>query len=223
MATHEYLSEDGAGGFARCVVRDLVPLGGQAADLLLVFESPHTEELRTGVPVSGRAGQAALNALSIAISPPQSLGLSIASRHVGGDARVGIMNASQVPLQLAAYQLHAAMPAVSNLDWDLLSRMRKSSEDDIDAMLDPRVRAASRLLLPSLQQRLSRIEFAPNATVVTAGKFAQRSWNSLSSRPSATNLAVPHPSNGWWKRSTASPQHRANLEKLKRLFAIHTS
>lgn len=131
------------------------------------------------------------------------------------------MNVSQVPLQLAAFSRHRSRQAVAHFDWLLLRRVRTSTKDHIDDILDRQVQATSRLLLPSLQLRLSRVRFSSQATVVPAGKFAQQHWNSLASRPQVAALPIPHPSNDWWTRATAK-QDLDNLAELKRLFKLQS-
>jgi hypothetical protein len=53
----QYIEEDGTGGFVSYCVRDLVPSNHEVLDLLLLLESPHIDELRTGIPLSGEAGK----------------------------------------------------------------------------------------------------------------------------------------------------------------------
>lgn len=222
MTLLRYLQEDGAGSYANYCVSDLVPSIDAELDLLFVLESPHIDELRTGIPLSGDAGQAALRVLMPLGAPPEALGPFIANCHAAGDFRVGVMNISRVPLQLAAYRRHPSRHVVAGLEWDLLEQVRTDAKDHVDDITDKQVQSASRLLLPNFQFRLSRIRFSSRAAVVPAGKFAQRHWNSLATRPQVTALPVPHPSNGWWTRATAK-QDLDNLAELKRLFELSVS
>lgn len=191
--------------------------------LLILLESPHVGEMRTGTPLSGGAGQAALAVLAPQGSPPEDLGHFITKRHAANDTRIGVMNVSRVPLQLGAFRGHRFRAQVVGLDWALLERVRKAREDRRDQIGDQHAQAAGRLLLPSLQDRLSQIRFATNATIVPAGRFAQRYWNSVTSYPPANAWPVPHPSNGWWTRPSARKQDDINLAELKRLFRLHTA
>jgi uracil-DNA glycosylase len=65
----DYLSEDGNGTYARWHVPDLVPTDS-GVELVFVFESPHVDELSTGLPVVGAAGKSALRFLLS--DPPQT-------------------------------------------------------------------------------------------------------------------------------------------------------
>jgi uracil-DNA glycosylase len=55
----DYLLESGSDVDRPWHVHDLAPAEG-AAELVFVFESPHFEELRAGLPVVGAAGRSAL-------------------------------------------------------------------------------------------------------------------------------------------------------------------
>lgn len=72
MSVKQYLEEGGGGAFAKFVVPDLVSLKSEVA-LLLILESPHIDELRTGTPLSGESGQAALRVLEAVGDPPEAL------------------------------------------------------------------------------------------------------------------------------------------------------
>jgi hypothetical protein len=65
----DYLSVDGNGTYARWHVPDLVPTDS-GVELVFVFESPHVDELSTGLPVVGAAGKSALRFLLS--DPPQT-------------------------------------------------------------------------------------------------------------------------------------------------------
>lgn len=221
MTLTEYLQEDGRGGFANYLVRDLVPREGVPTEWLLLVESPHTDELRTGTPLAGGAGQAARNVLTPTGAPPEALGPFVAGRHRLGDYGVAILNVSRVPLQLAAFSHHRSRQEVAHLDWHLLKRVRTNDKDHIDDIADQQVVETSRLLLPSLQLRVSQLDFATRAVVVPAGKFALRHWNSLANQPKVATLPIPHPSNGWWTRAT-SRQDLDNLAEITRLFEMQS-
>lgn len=218
VSVKEYLEEVGSGAFANYLVRDLIPPKDEV-DVLLLLESPHIDELRTGIPLSGEAGQAALSFLMPDGAPPEALGPSIIGRHELGNARVGIMNVSQVPLQLAAFSRHRSRQAVAHLDWTLLGRVRGSTAATIDDIVDIKVQMTSRLLLPSLESRMTRVRFSTGATVVPAGKFAQQFWNSVARRPPTAELPIPHPSNDWWTRATAKSDID-NLAALRLLLHV---
>lgn len=197
---------------------DMLPPIDIPLNLLLLLESPHRDELNAGVPLCGEAGRLARNFLSPGDPRADSLGRLLIELYAEGRTGIGVMNVSPVPLQLAAYDGHCASSLVSGIPWDVLKDARSGDASRIDKLGDIAAQEASRLLLPSLTQRLSRVKFAQGATVAPAGKFAQRIWRSLATRPSLKELPVPHPSNGWWTRDCISKQDKYNLSELKQLF-----
>ena len=99
MSLRAYLSEDGTGPYAHYYVRDLLGEDTRKLELLLILESPHTQEIRTKIPLSGSAGVAASKFLFGGKPPHEPLGLHVARRAKGRELRVGLMNVSPVPLQ----------------------------------------------------------------------------------------------------------------------------
>lgn len=218
----EYLREDGNGHYARYRVPDLIPPDGVACELVIVLESPHIDELRTGIPVSGKAGQASLRFLAPAGRPSSELlGPFVASLHASEDFRVSIINSSPVPLQRNAFSQHPLPPELSDTDWDVLEAIQKSQAQDV-ANLSPAEREANQILSRGLQSRFTRLSMTEEALIFLAGIFVQRTWALLSDPPSKTTLEIPHPSHSWWTR-TKREECVTNLEVLKRRFEAATS
>ena len=213
----EYLQEDGSGQFKQYLVNDLLPPPGQSVDLLLVLESPHVDELRTGIPLSGDAGQRALAFLSPLGPPPEALGPNVAGRHSIGEYRVGIMNVSPVPLQAGAFANHRRPPLLSTTDWSLMELVRSHRATSISALPTSLAIDTNRTLLPGLHSRLAAISFSTNAAICLAGNFVHRTWDAAVPAPGCQVLRVPHPSNGWWTR-TARQAYKDDLAELKARF-----
>lgn len=218
MTLRQYVQEDGTGPFGNFRVPDLLAPSGVDVDLLLILESPHRDELRTGLPLSGDAGQRALAVLSPYGSPPEALGPYVAARHANGDVRIGIMNVSPVPLQDGAFTRHRRPPALSQADWDLLEAVRSHRAKTFASLSSSAEVDVNRMLLPSLRSRLANVELASNAQVFIAGNFVHRTWSSLGSAPNARVLPIPHPSNGWWTR-TKRQVYVDNLKTLRTRFS----
>lgn len=221
VTLRRYLQENGTGAFRTFRVPDLCPQKSQVIELLIILESPHADEIAQGFPVSGQAGKDALRFLKAPVSTTHALGPFVASIHATGDGRVAIMNVSEVPLQKAAFAHQASPPGVALADWDLLARVRNRKAKSVDAIRDISTRDVHALLLPAFQARLDALHFSASATVVPAGGFAQRFWNSISVAPNVSMLQVPHPSRRLWDR--ASGQNFRNLQRLRTSFAEYTS
>lgn len=221
MTVRAYLQEEGSGAFRDFRVPDVVHLASTAIEVLILLESPHIDELARGLPISGQAGMDALRFLKSAVSTSEALGPFVESIHAKGDGRVAIMNVSEVPLQANAFAHQASSPGLARADWDLLERVRDRKAKRVDEIRDVKTRDTSALLSPGLKARLGALCLAPGATVVPAGGFAQRYWNSISLVPIVTVLPVLHPSRRLWDQ--ASGQHLQNLLELRKRFAMHTS
>ena len=220
MTLRQYIEEDGTGPFKNYLIPDLLPRNGQKVDLLLVLESPHRDELRTGLPLAGDAGQRALSFLAPAGDPPEALGPYVSARHANGDTRIGIVNVSPVPLQKGAFAGHRMPPALSSAEWKLLEAVRSRPATTISSLSSAAEADVNQSLHPSFSARLAAVRQSPPALVFIAGTFVHRTWNSIGSTP-GTVLPIPHPSNGWWAR-TPRPAYISNLNELVQRFAALT-
>lgn len=218
VSVHQYLQEDGNGQYRSFRVRDLAPASGEPVDLLLVVESPHRDELRTGLPLAGDAGQRALAYLAPRGAPPEALGPWVATMHSAGDFRVGIMNVSPVPLQEKAFSGHRSPPRIAAADWELLERVRTHRASTIASLPTTSAIAVNKVLVAGIQSRLASLKLTPNSTIALAGNFVHRTWDSVAMPSKGSTLQIPHPANGWWTR-TADRVYRANLATLMHEFA----
>ncbi len=202
--------------------------------MLIVLESPHFDELRTGKPLSGSAGCAALKFLAPATSSQEPLGPYIAQRHDTGDFRVAIVNVSPVPLQVQAYLESMPSPLLPAADWAVMLAIQGSQKEAVSKLSSINEQDANRLLIPGLQRRISTLDLSSTAVIFTSGTFAQRSWQEIASRPPMTTLPIPHPSRNLWQKTTNSvcntPRaelrrkvHEKNLTELRRLFTASTT
>jgi hypothetical protein len=212
-----YLQEDGSGSYRRYRVPDLVPQAGAATELLIVLESPHIDELRTGVPASGGTGRAALKFLSPTGTRIEALGHLVASRQAEGDFRIAILNVSPVPLQNSAFAKHEAPHDLTIDDWRVIAEIQRSQASDIADLKSTRAQSVSQFFIQRLQSRISSLDLS-SAMIVIAGTFVQRTWPLILTPRAQSTLRIPHPSNGWWTR-TERPEYIRNLAELKIRFA----
>lgn len=211
-----YVAERGQGQSRAAHVRDLVPPAGVPVSLLMVFESPHVDEVSAGMPLMGAAGRSGLEYLRGARAQG-SLGSFVAEKHATGDYRVAVMNVSNVPLQLAAFTTIPA-PALAPADWDVLRRVRTSTARSVGGTRNPDANRIGDALLASLQARFNSMTAGGDLTVVAAGRCAQRFVRQLTGLP-AKQLRVAHPSYAQWLRYPDRAEHA----QLRRLFTQHTS
>lgn len=198
MSAIDYLNENGRGMYARWHVPDLVP-SDRAVELVFVFESPHVDELRTGLPVVGAAGKSALRFLLPGQPKDRSLGRFVQQSHAAGDDRTAILNVSNVPLQEAAFVDDEA-PDLGEGEWTLIEKVRRSRARSLSSMRGAETRAISEVLVDGLRHRLSDVETGSEGRVVAAGTFAQRMVAAAFPDLTPSPLRVPHPSFNQWNR-----------------------
>ena len=198
MSVTDYLSENGSGMYGRWHVPDLVP-SSRAVELVFVFESPHVDELKTGLPVAGAAGKSALRFLLPGQPKDRSLGRFVQQSHAAGDDRIAILNVSNVPMQEAAF-VDSEAPDLGEGEWTLIEKVRRSTARSLSSMRGAETRAISELLVDGLRHRLSGVATGSEGRVVAAGAFAQRMVAAAFPDLRPSPLRVPHPSFNQWNR-----------------------
>lgn len=214
MSLDDYVAEDGTGPLKASYVRDLLPPADKAVKLLLILESPHSEEIKAGMPVVGGAGQSALEYL-LGDTSGASLGEFVDSMHAAGDYRVAIINVSNVPLQPGAYE-DGAGPLTPD-EWEVIRVVRESTAWRVDGTQTPEANRIGSILLDGLQDRLDLMNFEPGATAVACGEFVQRFSRWLTGLP-AKQLNVYHPSRNLWRHNPERDEHK----DLRQLFEAST-
>ena len=195
----DYLSEDGSGMYRRWHVPDLVTSHGNV-ELVFVFESPHVDELSAGLPVVGAAGKSALRYLARGQSRDLSLGRFVREQHAAGDARIAILNVSNVPMQAAAF-VGSEAPELEEGDWAMIGRVRRSKARSMSSLRGTGEQSIAEVLVDGLRKRLSAVDLGAEGRVVAAGTFAQRALAAAFPDLTPEPLRVPHPSFNQWFRA----------------------
>lgn len=213
----EYLTEDGTGSLKDHYVADLIPATGAKIGLVVVFESPHRDELTRRLPMSGTAGRDALKFLVRQGSADEALGPFVEAVNCGtSNAGIALVNVSGVPLEKTAYTDPARVPRLTGEEWNMLDKLRESTPRSVST-IRPGLRSESaQLLLAGFQPRVTSLGSLASATVAVAGTFAQLYWRSIQPTPVARLLEVPHPSYDQWNRPT-NQGHKA-LAALRETF-----
>lgn len=211
-----YIGEDGQGVYAQWHVSDLVPKNTQDIRLVFVFESPHVDEVKAGIPVVGEAGQLALDYLLAGQANGRSLGSFVQGMHTAGNGQVAILNVSDVPLQSSVAVGHDSR-GLSESAWAMLESVRVSDARTATSMKGPDANDVGRVLLRSLQRRVDDLRLAPDAVIVAGGVCARRFMRSFLPPPGVQLLNVPHPSRRQWLNSPEDPE----LLEVRRLFLLH--
>lgn len=197
MSVTDYLSENGSGIYGPWHVPDLVP-SSRAVELIFVFESPHVDELKSGLPVAGAAGKSALRFLVPGQPKELSLGGFVRQRHAVGDDRIAILNVSNVPMQEGAFVDFEVVPDLEEGEWTLIQKIRESPARSLSSMRGDEKRAISELLVEGLRHRLPSVASGSEGRIVAAGAFAQRMVPAAFPDLRPGPLRVPHPSFNHW-------------------------
>lgn len=214
MSVIDYLGEDGSGTYGEWHVPDLVS-SNRPKELVFVFESPHVQELSTGLPVGGAAGKSALRFLAPHQPSDLSLGRFVQQSHAAGDDRIAILNVSNVPMQAVAF-VNMEAPKLEQSEWALIERVRRSRARSMSSMRGAGAQAISEVLVDGLRKRLSGVMLDSEGRVVAAGIFAQRVLAAAFPDLTPDPLHVPHPSFNQWNRT--ANQNLPALIDLRRRF-----
>lgn len=215
-ALREYLAEDGTGSMKDHYVDDIVPAVGMKIGLVIIFESPHLDELASGLPVSGKAGRDALRFLTSPDPATDALGPFVRAVNHGSGAGIALVNVSGVPLERTAYSSPALGPRVTDAEWTMLDRLRASTPRSVSTIRAGLRSESAQLLLAGFQSRVVSLGSLSDATVAVAGTFAQLYWRSIRPTPTLRLLEVPHPAYDQWNRD--SNRNNKDLAALRQVF-----
>ena len=199
----------------RYVVQDIPPSQEAPGNLVLLLESPHRLEVCRQHPLAGESGLHVTDTLADVLQLPHSDPHCPFGAVLTPEARtrtrslegMGIMNASQLPMQSDPYP-----PPFRESFRPLLERFTtirdgpgaRTRQDDLTAEVE-------RLLLRDLRNRV--LDTTSRTCFALCGSVAWHLYHKAvkgtgSQRPT---INVPHPSLGQWKQS----EHEDRLEFLK--------
>ena len=186
-------------------VKDLVC---NTTKILLICESPHTDELDNKRPLVGSAGKSALNYLISGETNGVGLGDYLASQE---HPTIGIMNVCQAPLQKTDSDQQTCF------DFSKTKSIRNGHKHLCNHM-DTTIIEMEKIILVDFKKRLKK--YAENKCleiIIPCGRFAESYFNSVNDElklKQEFSVSLPHPArNGW-----ANPKDNQKdlLEKLKR-------
>ncbi|ELB2044414.1 hypothetical protein AB0533_004468 [Vibrio parahaemolyticus] len=186
------------------VVPDLVR---DEVEFLFILESPHIDEVRHKLPLSGSAGITVTEALKVSLGLPDDsspFGLLISQGLVSN--KVGIVNACSIPLQKDAYkQCNIPDAIVPNLMNDSMFKKMESIREN-PKLRKRKTRFATREEMNRLisrlhhhfKRRIIALNLAETVTIVLCGGFAKQVWEECFPDDTKMKICVPHPSMGGW-------------------------
>ena len=186
------------------VVPDLPTGDWSGVRVILLLESPHTDEVPRRLPLVGTSGNSVAERLAENIPAMHGVVGAVGDLVASGDPRVswlGIMNASRLPLQAPAYLATGADRSADIPAWDAFARClpyvrgkRPVTERNEAALL------LECAIVDDLQERLDRVPTANDRLLVCCGAIAQRVLE-RTRRPDGIEVVYAHhPSKRQWQR-----------------------
>lgn len=190
----------------RFYVEDLA--ADENVSVILVCESPHTDEINQCYPLAGKSGEDVTATLARLVfgrseawgeSMPdpwnQPIGRLVKNRHPCF-RWLGIMNVCPIPLQKDAYEKSTHKTRCPERLSDRIERIKKS-DDLTQRRRNIIARCVQSVILRSFGYRIgsARRKF-PNATLIPCGKFAETAFTAIGDNVDI--CGIPHPSRGQW-------------------------
>ncbi|MDD5580773.1 MAG: uracil-DNA glycosylase family protein [Methylobacter sp.] len=182
--------------------------------ILLILESPHKDEIEHEAPLAGRSGKSVTKVLKDVLSIAEADRESAFGRLVkaGKVKKIGLMNISNLPLQMAAYEYEDFCPELRNvlgifeaIRSNPKKRAAKPANEDINKLIDS--------LSDDFNRRIARID--ENVIIILCGNFVQTFWKHYVKKQFSTIIEVPHPSYGNWEKSRYSRQIKGIIDRIK--------
>lgn len=194
------------------IVPDLPGEGWSGVRAILLLESPYENEVQEGHPLVGKSGVFATKGIGENIPVMYGISGPLGNLVEEGDSRVwrlGIMNASRLPLEANAYQENdndhrANIPAWCEFEKCLRYIKPRSGKLKLDRPVTERNEAAllmERAIVQDLQERLNGIPVENNLLLVCCGRIAQRIFERTRVPDGVRTAYAPHPSHGGWGKS----------------------
>ncbi len=183
---------------------------------VFILESPHIQELKFGAPVSGASGLSMTQHLFKGAwnLPLGQLTLALAQGDITDPsvARVGLMNACQVPLQMSAYK---TAPVAEKYRTEMSRFESIRTANGRTKFTDEHLEAIQQVIASSLRKKLNKLT-ERKLYMIPCGRFAQK-FAHLASVPSPNwewIEGIPHPSYNNWSK----PDYRPAVTRLTDLF-----
>ncbi len=181
-------------------VKDLIC---STTKIVLICESPHTEELNKGLPLVGSAGKSAFKHLWK--SKGVGLGEYLLPKTL---PTIGIMNVCTAPLQ------KTDSPKQTPFDFSKLSMIR-TRYSSISKHRDQDLNKIEKCILDDFKKRLKVLLKSNDITkIILCGKFAERYFDEIKQElEPVTSESLPHPARNGWSKLTDGQE--CILEELR--------
>jgi hypothetical protein len=202
------------------IVEDLY--SGEDVETLFILESPHTDEVKYQYPAAGKSGREMSNILFNRGDIP--FGLIIKhmeymreEMNINLTKNIGIMNVSQLPLQLSTYEDEdiELLEELSSLNF-----IKKAITKDKSSIYTKHgnnfTNKLKKIIYDDFEMRLEKLIKEYNLKlIIPCGNFAQSFLKKLYKENKIDNIntirGVPHPSRGFWRQK----EYKDTIKKIK--------
>ena len=204
-------------------VPDLPEGDWSGVKVVLLLESPHTDEVPAGRPLVGGSGKSATKGLGENVPAMRGVAGAVGDLVADGDRRVswlGLMNASRLPLQASAdtYPANGVDRPADIPAWGEFERClryvrgeRSVTERNEAALL------LERAIVEDLQERLDGIPAGNDLLLVCCGEIAQRMFERTRARDTIRIAYAPHPSKSQWQQEKYANGMRGVYDGIVRM------
>lgn len=192
---------------------------------VFVLESPHVEEIKHGMPVSGSSGKSMSSVLfnDRLLLPLGRLIKKNETERMGVELldRIGLINVCNIPMQKTAYEHADVQNARGVIDTDqyadffrFLERVRTNQTT---VYATPKCNELQKLIMDDFEHRMNKL-FDRRLTIIPCGKFANKFVKLLNKKGENWHIVynVPHPSYNNW----AKPTYANEINKIKLALGI---
>lgn len=188
-------------GKAFYFVDDCFSCDEKDVEYLFLLESPHKEEIKTQVPLSGKSGKAVSKFL-FGENEEESFGEKVKNKKT--NQKIGIVNISNVPLQII----------------EIISKTIEIPKELEDIRNSKKENA---ILYKIFKEKMDKMSFPNIKKIIVCGEFAFTYFNKYNTEERNGEVkwahdiisVVPHPSRGQWAFILKNEQH---LKEIVNLF-----
>jgi len=216
----EHWSSEDSKKLEKFIVEDLY--SGEDVETLFILESPHTDEVKYQYPAAGKSGREMSNILFNRGDIPFGFIIKYMEymreeMNINLTKNIGIMNVSQLPLQLSIYE-DEDIELLEDLS--LLNFIKKAITKDKSSIYTKHgndfTNKLKKISYDDFEKRLKKLNNEYNINlIIPCGNFAQSFLGKFFEQNKIDNLntiwGVPHPSRGFWRQK----KYKNTIKKIK--------
>lgn len=192
---------------------------------IFVLESPHIEEIKFGMPVSGSSGKSMSSVLfnNRMLLPLGRLVKKNQTENMGDTLldKIGLMNVCNIPMQRSAYENREVINLRGSVDTDeyadFFRFMERVRTNQTAVYATAECNKLQEVILADFKKRIEPL-VGKKVTFIPCGKFANKFFRMLDLDMSSWTVVydVPHPSYNNWEKVA----YAAHIDRMKKALGI---